>query len=132
MWKIFLSIIEQQTKTSFILCTCVIIWDKFPKYSRYRRVSAHLDSLTSSKFFRGLEKAFAVLDGSIVYPTSYNFQPYHFKPKNPLGRPPKSLSKTTLCFYKFWVTNFKLRFWTNGNVILKYVRIFCLQHTKKQ
>jgi hypothetical protein len=37
-----------------------------PKYSHYRRVSAHLDNLTSSQFFIGLEKEFAVLDGSIV------------------------------------------------------------------
>lgn len=50
--KYFLSIIVQGTKTSFSLCTGVMIWKKFPKYTCYERVNALQDSLTSSPFSR--------------------------------------------------------------------------------
>jgi hypothetical protein len=43
-----------------------MISDKFPKYNCYRRVPALLNNSTSSQFFRGFEKAFVVLDDSIV------------------------------------------------------------------
>ena len=55
-----------RNKTSLILCTGVIIWDKSPKYNIYKRVSADLDNLTSRQLFKGFEKAFEVLDGSIL------------------------------------------------------------------